>query len=53
MLEDLEALEETIAVLSDPAALRALGRADAELAAGQAENEASLAAAMGVRRAQA
>ncbi|MCH9722885.1 MAG: type II toxin-antitoxin system Phd/YefM family antitoxin [Actinomycetia bacterium] len=52
-VDDLEALEETIAVLSDPAALRALGRADAELAAGQAENEASLAAAMGVRRAQA
>lgn len=49
-VDDLESLEETIAVLSDPAALRALGEADAELARGEAENQDSLAAAMQARR---
>lgn len=52
-VDDLEALEETIAVLSDATALRALSDADAELARGEGEDEASLAAAMGSRRATA
>lgn len=47
---DLEALEETIAVLSDPAALRALSDADAELARGEGETEDDLRAAMQARR---
>lgn len=51
--DDLEALEETIAVLSDSAALRALGEADAELARGEGENLESLAAVMRARRATA
>ena len=51
-VDDLESLEETIAVLSDPAALRALGEADAELARGEGENQDSLAAAMQARRAK-
>jgi hypothetical protein len=41
---------ETIAVLSDTDVLRALTQADAELAAGQGENEATLRAAMRSRR---
>lgn len=49
-VDDLESLEETIAVLSDPAALRALGEADAELARGKGEDQDSLAAAMRARR---
>lgn len=52
-VEDLEALEETIAVLSDPTLLRALGEADAELARGEGEDQESLAAAMQARRATA
>lgn len=52
-VDDLESLEETIAVLSDPAALRALGEADAELARGEGEDQASLSAAMQARRARA
>ena len=51
-VDDLESLEETIAVLSDATALRALGEADAELARGDAENQDSLAAAMQARRAR-
>lgn len=50
-VEDLESLEETIAVLSDSAALRALSEADAELARGEGETEGDLAAAMQARRA--
>ncbi|MGY4711761.1 type II toxin-antitoxin system Phd/YefM family antitoxin [Mycolicibacterium sp. CBM1] len=50
-IDDLESLEETIAVLSDSAALRALSEADAELARGEGETEADLAAAMQARRA--
>lgn len=49
-VDDLESLEETIAVLSDNDVLRALADADAELAAGNAESEASLRAAMSARR---
>ena len=50
-VDDLESLEETIAVLADPAALRALGQADAELARGEVEDQTALAAAMQARRA--
>ena len=52
-VDDLEALEETIAILSDAATMRALSDADAELARGEGEDEASLAAAMLARRATA
>jgi len=52
-VEDLEALEETIAVLSDPALMRSLSEADAELARGEGEDQESLAAAMRARRATA
>ncbi len=52
-VDDLDSLEETIAVLSDPAALRALGQADAELARGEGEDASSLAVAMRARRASA
>jgi prevent-host-death family protein len=50
-VDDLESLEETIAVLSDSAALHALSEADAELACGEADTEQTLAAAMQARRA--
>lgn len=49
-VDDLEAMEETIAILSDAAALRALDDADAELDRGEGEDQASLAAAMEARR---
>ena len=49
-VEDLGALEETIAVLSDREALRQLAASDAELARGESEDAASLAAAMERRR---
>ena len=48
--DDLEALEETIAVLSDDEAIRQLAASDEELAAGEGESEADLAAAMRRRR---
>lgn len=50
-VEDLEALEETLAVLSDPALLHSLSQADAELTRGEGEDQASLTAAMQARRA--
>lgn len=49
-VEDLDALEETLAVLSDSAVLRALDEADAELVRGEGEGQESLAAAMRARR---
>ena len=52
-VEDLDSLEETIALLSDSAALRALAESDAELARGEGEDEQKLAAAMRTRRASA
>lgn len=52
-VEDLEALEETIAVLSDPALMHSLAEADAELARGEGEDQESLAAVMRARRATA
>jgi antitoxin YefM len=49
-VEDLESLEETIAVLSDNEALRVLADADAELTAGAGESETDLREAMNARR---
>lgn len=51
-VDDLEALEETIAVLSDASVVRALDQADGELARGEGEGQESLAAAMAARRAR-
>lgn len=44
--DDLEALEETIAVLSDSELLRQLASADAELARGEGESEEQLTQAL-------
>jgi prevent-host-death family protein len=52
-IDDLESLEETIAILSDTSALRQLADSDAELARGEAESEKALTEAMRVRRASA
>ena len=52
-VDDLESLEETIAVLSDAAAVQALGEADAELARGEGEDQNSLAEAVRGRRVRA
>lgn len=52
-VEDLEAMEETIAILSDRAAMQALADSDAELARGEGESEETLAGAMRARRASA
>jgi PHD/YefM family antitoxin component YafN of YafNO toxin-antitoxin module len=49
-VDDLEALEETIAVLSDTEALRQLAASDAELARGEGEDIDALTAAMRRRR---
>ena len=49
-VDDLERLEETLAVLGDPAALRRLAESDAELARGEVVSEDELAAAMRQRR---
>jgi antitoxin YefM len=49
-VEDLEALEETIAVLADAEAMRQLQASEAELARGEGESEEQLAAAMRRRR---
>jgi antitoxin YefM len=45
-VEDLESLEETIAVLSDTDALRDLIEAEAEITRGEGESEEQLAEAM-------
>jgi prevent-host-death family protein len=45
-VEDLESLEETLAVLSDTDAVRDLIEAEAEIARGEGESEERLAAAM-------
>jgi prevent-host-death family protein len=50
--EDLESLEETIAILSDSETLHRLASADAELARGEGESEEQLAQAMSARRRQ-
>jgi len=48
--DDLEALEETIAILSDDSTVRQLASSDAELARGEGESEEELAEAMRRRR---
>lgn len=48
--EDLDALEETVAILSDAEAMRRLSDSDKELDAGAGESEADLADAMNQRR---
>ena len=50
--EDLESLEETIAILSDPGTLSRLAASEAELARGEGESQAQLAQAMNERRRQ-
>ena len=50
--EDLESLEETIAILSDPDTLSRLAASEAELARGEGESEERLAEAMNARRRQ-
>lgn len=49
-VEDLESLEETLGVLSDPATLRRLAESDAELARGEVVTGEDLAAVMAARR---
>jgi antitoxin YefM len=49
-VEDLESLEETIAVLSDTDAMRELIEAEAEIGRGEGESEEQLAEAMSRRR---
>lgn len=51
--EDLERLEETIAVLADSDLLRQLARSDADVASGRVESADELAEAMRQRRAPA
>jgi antitoxin YefM len=48
--EDLESLEESITILSDPETLRRLSASDAELARGEGESEEQLTRAMDERR---
>ena len=50
-VDDLEGLEETIAVLSDSDTVRQLAKSDDELARGEGETEEQLAEAMKRRRA--
>lgn len=49
-VEDVEALEETIAVLSDTDLVRELAQAEAEIARGEGETQDQLADAMRRRR---
>jgi len=49
-IDDLEALEETIAVLSDSATLSRLAESEAELRRGEVVDAEELAAAMAARR---
>ena len=52
-VEDLEQLEETLAVLSDPATLRRLADSDAELAQGEVVSAEDLAETLRRRRSPA
>ena len=52
-VDDLESMEETIALLADAAIMRSLADADAELACGEAQDSDALHAAMRTRRASA
>ena len=49
-VEDLEALEETLAILSDPETVRRLSASDAELARGETVGSDELAAVMARRQ---
>lgn len=49
-IEDLEALEETIAILRDPTTMQRLADSDAELARGEVVSADQLAAAMQMRK---
>lgn len=49
-VDDLESMEETLAVLSDPQAMRELARSQVELDRGKGEDLQTLAAAMRARR---
>jgi antitoxin YefM len=49
-IDDLEAMEETIAVLSDASVMRSLAMADAEVARGEGEDIDALHLAMRARR---
>jgi antitoxin YefM len=49
-VDDLESLEETIAILSDSEAMRQLAEAESEVAQGSGESEEQLARAMQRRR---
>lgn len=49
-VNDLDALEETVAIASDASTMRTLARADAELARGEGEDEDALSTAMRARR---
>jgi antitoxin YefM len=49
-VDDLESLEETIAILSDSEAMRQLAVAESEIAQGSGESEEQLARAMQRRR---
>lgn len=50
--EDLDSLEETLAILSDPETMRRMTASDQELASGAGESESDLATAMERRRRQ-
>jgi antitoxin YefM len=50
-VDDLERLEETVAILSDPATMRRLADSDAELARGESVSAEELAETMRRRRA--
>lgn len=52
-VEDVEALEETIAILSDVETMRLLAEAETEIAHGEGESEGQLAEAMRRRRTSA
>ena len=49
-VDDLESLEETVAVLSNAETMRQLAQAEAEIAGGHSESEEQLAEAMRRRR---
>ncbi len=50
-VDDLEALEETIAILSDPRAMQGLADAEGEIARGEVVSAQDLASAIAARRA--
>jgi antitoxin YefM len=52
-VEDVEALEETIAILSDAETMKQLIEAEAEIARGEGETQEQLAEAMRRRRGSA